>query len=62
MSGTLGSGAHLVLAMIYPLEGIISDLTKSYEIVLGGIGVAPLLAFFYLRRKWPSPHVSAASA
>jgi ACS family hexuronate transporter-like MFS transporter len=54
VSGTLGAGAHTSLAMIYPLEGLISDATKSYEIVLGGIGVAPMLAFLFLLWKWPT--------
>ncbi len=55
VSGTLGAAAHISLAMIYPIEGWISDATKSYEIVLGAIGVAPLLAFILLLWKWRSP-------
>jgi ACS family hexuronate transporter-like MFS transporter len=54
VSGTLGAAAHISLAMIYPLEGLISDLTRSYEIVLGGVGVAPMVAFVLLLWKWPS--------
>lgn len=54
VSGTLGAAAHISLAMIYPLEGLISDLTRSYEIVLGGVGVAPILAFAFLLWKWPA--------
>lgn len=54
VSGTLGAAAHMSLAMIYPLEGLISDLTRSYEIVLGGVGVAPILAFAFLLWKWPA--------
>ena len=53
VSGTLGAAAHISLAMIYPIEGLINDATKSYEFVLGGIGVAPALAFLLLIWKWP---------
>jgi ACS family hexuronate transporter-like MFS transporter len=53
VSGTLGAAAHISLAMIYPLEGWISDLTRSYEIVLGSVGVVPMLAFLILLWKWP---------
>jgi ACS family hexuronate transporter-like MFS transporter len=53
VSGTLGAAAHISLALIYPLEGKISDLTESYELVLGGIGVAPMAAFLILLWKWP---------
>ena len=54
VSGTLGAAAHISLAMIYPMEGLISDLTRSYEFVLGGVGVAPMLAFVFLLWKWPA--------
>jgi ACS family hexuronate transporter-like MFS transporter len=50
---TLGASAHFSLAAIYPLEGMIADATDSYAVVLGGIGVAPLIAFFVLVRYWP---------
>lgn len=53
VTGTLGASAHVSLALIYPLEGLISDATRSYEIVLGGVGVAPVLAFAFLIWKWP---------
>lgn len=61
VSGTLGAGAHFSLALIYPLEGLISDATGSYEVVLGGIGVAPLAAFLFLLWKWPARAEPAAS-
>ena len=61
VTGTLGASAHFSLAAIYPLEGMIADATGSYAVVLGGIGVAPLLAFFLLLRLWP-PERPAAPA
>jgi MFS transporter, ACS family, aldohexuronate transporter len=61
VSGTLGAAAHISLAMIYPLEGLISDLTNSYEIVLGGVGIVPMLAFALLLLKWPRPPVALNS-
>jgi len=53
VSGTLGAAAHISLALIYPVEGLINDATRSYEFVLGGIGVMPILAFLFLLWKWP---------
>jgi len=62
ISGTLGAAAHISLAMIYPLEGLINDMTRSYEIVLGAVGVVPMLAFAFLLWKWPRPHALVNSA
>ncbi len=53
VTGVLGASAHLSLAAIYPLEGRICDRTGSYELVLGGIGVFPLLAFAVMVALWP---------
>lgn len=53
VSGTLGACAHISLAVIYPLEGMLIDATGSYELILGAIGVAPMLAFLLLLAKWP---------
>jgi ACS family hexuronate transporter-like MFS transporter len=53
VTGVLGASAHLSLAAIYPLEGLICDRTGSYELVLGGIGVFPLLAFALMVALWP---------
>lgn len=53
VSGSLGMCAHGALAMIYPFEGWLNDFTKSYEIVLGGIGLAPLVAFGLMLWFWP---------
>jgi ACS family hexuronate transporter-like MFS transporter len=61
VSGTLGAAAHISLAAIYPLEGMISDLTRSYELVLGGVGVAPILAFAFLLWKWPARPTASAN-
>lgn len=55
VTGVLGASAHLSLAAIYPLEGLICDRTGSYELVLGGIGVFPLLAFAAMMALWPPP-------
>jgi len=52
VTGTLGAVAHLSLALIYPVEGWICDKTQSYEWVLGGVGVLPLLAFGLLLWLW----------
>ena len=54
VTGTLGASAHISLALIYPLEGMLADATKSYALVLGGIGVAPLVALVMLARVWPA--------
>ncbi len=61
VSGTLGMCAHGSLALIYPLEGLLNDVTKSYEIVLGAIGVAPMLAFLLLVGKWRTPEPPASA-
>ncbi len=53
VTGTLGASAHFSLAAIYPLEGLIADATGSYAVVLGGIGITPLVAFCVLARYWP---------
>jgi ACS family hexuronate transporter-like MFS transporter len=53
VTGTLGASAHLSLALIYPLEGWICDKTGSFEWVLGGVGVFPLLAFVAMLILWP---------
>ncbi len=53
VTGTLGASAHLSLALLYPLEGWICDATKSYEWVLGGIGLFPLVALGVLLWLWP---------
>jgi ACS family hexuronate transporter-like MFS transporter len=52
-SRVLAYTAHISLALIYPIEGWISDRTGSYDLVLGGIGAAPLLALGLLLWKWP---------
>jgi ACS family hexuronate transporter-like MFS transporter len=54
VTGTLGAGAHLSLALIIPLEGWICDETRSYEWVLGGIGVCPLAALVLMLWLWPN--------
>jgi ACS family hexuronate transporter-like MFS transporter len=53
VTGTLGAFAHVSLALIYPIEGFINKRTGTYEWVLGGIGVFPLLALVLLLWKWP---------
>lgn len=53
VTGTLGASAHISLAVIYPVEGWVCDVTGSYEWVLGGIGVFPLLAFGVMYALWP---------
>ena len=53
VTGTLGASAHLSLAIMYPLEGWICDRTGSYEWVLGGVGVFPMLAVVALLWLWP---------
>jgi ACS family hexuronate transporter-like MFS transporter len=53
ITGTLGFTAHLSLAMIYPLEGLINDLTGSYNLVLSLVGIPPLFAFAAVLWKWP---------
>lgn len=53
VTGTLGFVAHTSLGLIYNLEGWICDRTGSYEWVLGGVGLAPILAFSLLLVFWP---------
>lgn len=53
VTGTLGASAHVSLALIYPIEGFINKQTGTYEYVLGGIGVFPLLAFALMMWLWP---------
>jgi ACS family hexuronate transporter-like MFS transporter len=53
VTGTLGASAHLSLFVVYPIEGWICDATKSYEWVLGGIGLFPLLALAAMLALWP---------
>ncbi len=55
VTGTLGAGAHISLALIYPVEGWVIDLTGTQEVVLGAIGVVPLFAFLLLLRAWREP-------
>jgi MFS transporter, ACS family, hexuronate transporter len=57
VSGTLGACAHLSLAAIYPLEGMLIDATGSYELILGAIGIAPALAFLLFITRWPKEAV-----
>lgn len=52
VTGTLGASAHIALALIYPIEGFINKRTGTYEYVLGGIGVFPLLALALMLWKW----------
>jgi len=53
VTGTLGASAHISLAAIYPVEGWLCDATGSYEWVLGGIGIFPLLALCVMLWLWP---------
>lgn len=53
VTGTLGASAHLSLAIVYPIEGWICDKTGSYEWVLGGIGVFPLMTLGVILVLWP---------
>jgi ACS family hexuronate transporter-like MFS transporter len=53
VTGTLGFCAHLSLAAIYPVEGWICDATGTYEWVLGGIGIFPLIALGVVLWLWP---------
>ncbi len=54
VTGTLGASAHLSLAVLYPIEGWVCDVTHSYEWVLGTIGLFPILGFGILIVLWPS--------
>ena len=62
VTGTLGAGAHFSLAAIYPLEGLICDRTGSYEFVLGGIGVFPLIALGLMLVLWPRRDQASGAA
>lgn len=53
VTGTLGAFAHLSLFAVYPIEGYICQATGSFEWVLGGIGLFPLLAFVAMFALWP---------
>lgn len=65
VSGTLGAFAHFSLALIYPVEGWVIDATGSYEVVLGWVGVAPLLGLGLMLWLWPprrSPEPAAVNS
>jgi MFS transporter, ACS family, hexuronate transporter len=53
VTGMLGASAHFSLSVVYPIEGWICDATGSYEYVLGGIGVFPLVALCVILWLWP---------
>jgi ACS family hexuronate transporter-like MFS transporter len=53
VTGTLGASAHLSLAAMYRIEGWISDVTGTYEWVLGSVGLFPLLALGMIFWLWP---------
>ncbi|MDY3556438.1 MFS transporter [Gemmata sp. JC717] len=53
VTGVLGACAHLSLAAVYPVEGLICVMTGSKEWVLGGIGLFPLLALVVMLVLWP---------
>jgi ACS family hexuronate transporter-like MFS transporter len=55
VTGTLGAFAHLSLAAMYPLEGWICKKTRSYEWVLGGVGIFPLIALCVILLVWREP-------
>jgi ACS family hexuronate transporter-like MFS transporter len=64
VTGTLGASAHLSLAAMYQIEGLICDATRSYEWVLGGVGLFPLLALgmiLWLWSPWAEPPPSPQS-
>ena len=52
VTGTLGAFAHFSQALFKRVEGRICDQTHSYEWVLGGAGLVPLLAFVVLLCLW----------
>ena len=52
VTGTLGACAHISLALIYRVEGWLIDVTGSFEVVLGVIGAAPLVALGLMLWKW----------
>jgi ACS family hexuronate transporter-like MFS transporter len=60
VTGFLGAGAHLSLALVYKIEGWICVQTNSYEPVLAVIGVAPILALGLMLRIWPRGRQEAA--
>ncbi|AWM39657.1 putative sulfoacetate transporter SauU [Gemmata obscuriglobus] len=60
VTGTLGACAHLSLAAVYPVEGLICVATGSKEWVLGGVGLFPLLALMVMLVLWPPGPESAA--
>jgi ACS family hexuronate transporter-like MFS transporter len=53
VTGTPGAFAHGALAATYPVEGWVCRATNSYEWVLGGVGVFPLLALVLIVWLWP---------
>lgn len=53
VTGTLGFCAHISLFLAYPLEGWICDRTRSYEWVLGAVGVFPIVALGVMLLVWP---------
>lgn len=53
VTGTLGACAHLSLSATYPVEGWVCRETRSYEWVLGAVGVFPLLALVLIVWLWP---------
>lgn len=55
VTGTLGASAHLSLAVMYKIEGRLSDATDTYAWVLGGVGLFPLLALIALLVVWREP-------
>ena len=59
VTGTLGASAHFSLAAMYQLEGWVCDTTHSYEWVLGGVGVFPLLALGVMLVLWSPWHEPA---
>lgn len=62
VTGTLGACAHVSLFVVYPVEGQICYATGSYEWVLGGIGVCPLLALVVMFALWPPRSEPAAGS
>ena len=60
VTGVLGAFAHLSLFAVYPVEGWICDETHSYEWVLGGVGLFPLVALGVMLWLWPPKGEAAA--
>ena len=54
VSGTLGAGAHLFLALVmYPIHGVLIKERGLYDWVLGCAGLFPLLALVAMLVLWP---------